>query len=48
MARKFGVQGVPSFLLGGKTLITGAEDAESLASMIDRVIADSESAAATG
>ncbi len=48
MARKFGVQGVPSFLLGGKTLITGAEDAEALASMIDGVTADSESTAATG
>lgn len=48
MARKFGVQGVPSFLLGGKTLITGAEDAESLASMIDQAIADTENAAATG
>jgi predicted DsbA family dithiol-disulfide isomerase len=48
MARKFGVTGVPSFLLGGRTLIMGAEDAESLASMIDRVVADSEGAVATG
>ena len=48
MARKFGVQGVPSFFMGGKTLITGAEDAEALAQIIDRVISDSESAVATG
>lgn len=48
MARKFGVQGVPSFLLGGKTLIMGAEDAESLASMIDCAVSDSEGAVATG
>jgi predicted DsbA family dithiol-disulfide isomerase len=48
MARKFGVQGVPSFLLGGRTLVMGAEDAETLASMIDRAISDSEGAAAAG
>ena len=48
MARKFGVQGVPSFFMGGKTLITGAKDAETLAQIIDRVISDAESAVATG
>jgi predicted DsbA family dithiol-disulfide isomerase len=48
MARKFGVQGVPSFLLGGRTLVMGAEDAETLASMIDRAISDSEGAVAAG
>lgn len=48
MARKFGVQGVPSFLIGGQTLMTGAEDAETLASMIDRVLNGSEGAVATG
>jgi len=48
MARKFGVQGVPSFLLGGRTLVMGAEDAETLASMIDRAVSDSEGAVATG
>lgn len=48
MARKFGVQGVPSFLLGGRTLVMGAEDAETLASMIDRVVSDSEGAVAAG
>jgi predicted DsbA family dithiol-disulfide isomerase len=48
MARKFGVQGVPSFLIGGRTLVTGAEDAEVLAAMIDRVVADNESAVANG
>ncbi|MDZ4741201.1 MAG: DsbA family oxidoreductase [Alphaproteobacteria bacterium] len=48
MARKFGVQGVPSFFMGGKTLITGAEDAETLAQIIDRAISDAESAVATG
>jgi len=48
MARKFGVQGVPSFLIGGRNLVMGAEDAETLASMIDRVVSDSEGAVATG
>lgn len=48
MARKFGVQGVPSFFMGGKTLITGAEDAETLAQIIDRAISDADSAVATG
>lgn len=48
MARKFGVQGVPSFLIGGRALVTGAEDPEALATMIDRVIADVDGAAATG
>jgi len=48
MARKFGVQGVPSFLLGGRSLVMGAEDAETLASMIDRAISDSEGAVAAG
>lgn len=48
MARKFGVQGVPSFLLGGRTLVMGAEDAETLASMIDRAISDTEGAVAAG
>ena len=48
MARKFGVQGVPSFLLGGKTLIMGAQDAEALASMIDQVVSGSEGAVANG
>ena len=42
MARKFGVQGVPSFLIGGQTLMTGAQDAETLASIIDRVLSGSE------
>lgn len=48
MARKFGVQGVPSFLLGGRTLVMGAEDAETLATMIDRVLSESEGAVAAG
>jgi predicted DsbA family dithiol-disulfide isomerase len=48
MARKFGVQGVPSFLIGGRALVTGAEDPEALATMIDRVIADVDGAAAAG
>ena len=49
MARKFGVQGVPSFLIGGRSLIMGAEDPQTLAEMIDRVIAsDAEGAAAAG
>lgn len=48
MARKFGVQGVPSFLIGGRNLVMGAEDSETLASMIDRVVSDQEGAVATG
>jgi predicted DsbA family dithiol-disulfide isomerase len=48
MARKFGVQGVPSFLIGGRALVTGAEDPETLATMIDRVISDLDGAAAAG
>jgi predicted DsbA family dithiol-disulfide isomerase len=49
MARKFGVQGVPSFLIGGRSLIMGAEDPHTLAEMIDRVLAsDAEGAAAAG
>ena len=49
MARKFGVQGVPSFLIGGRSLIMGAEDPQTLADMIDRVLSsDSEGAAAAG
>lgn len=49
MARKFGVQGVPSFLIGGRSLIMGAEDAQTLADMIDRVLSsDAEGAAAAG
>ena len=34
--------------LGGRTLVMGAEDAETLASMIDRAISDSEGAVAAG
>lgn len=48
MARKFGVQGVPSFLIGGRALVTGAEDPEALVAMIDRVLSDAEGTAATG
>jgi predicted DsbA family dithiol-disulfide isomerase len=49
MARKFGVQGVPSFLIGGRSLIMGAEDPQTLADMIDRVLSSgSEGAAAAG
>lgn len=49
MARKFGVQGVPSFLIGGRSLIMGAEDPHTLAEMIDRVLSsDAEGAAAAG
>jgi predicted DsbA family dithiol-disulfide isomerase len=48
MARKFGVQGVPSFLIGGRALVTGAEDPEALVAMIDRVLSDAEGTAAAG
>jgi predicted DsbA family dithiol-disulfide isomerase len=47
LARKIGINGVPTFLIGGKMLISGAQDAEALARAIDRVAAESESAAAT-
>jgi predicted DsbA family dithiol-disulfide isomerase len=47
LARKIGINGVPTFLIGGKMLISGAQDAEALARAIDRVAAESESTAAT-
>jgi predicted DsbA family dithiol-disulfide isomerase len=48
MARKFGVQGVPSFLVGGRTLVTGAEDPATLVAIIDQVLSDADGAAAAG
>ncbi len=47
MARKIGIQGVPTYLIGGKVLINGAQDAEVLARVIDKVAAETESAVAT-
>ena len=47
LARKIGINGVPTFLIGGKVLISGAQDAEALARVIDRVSAESEGAVAT-
>ena len=47
MARKIGIQGVPTFLIGGKMLVSGAQDAEVLARAIDRVAAESDEAVAT-
>lgn len=48
MARKIGISGVPTFLIGGKILVNGAQDAEHLVHVIDRVAAESEGALATG
>ncbi len=48
MARKIGINGVPTFLIGGKVLVNGAQDAEHLARVIDTVAAGIEGAAATG
>jgi len=47
MARKIGINGVPTYLIGGKVLVTGAQDAEHLVHVIDRVAAELEPAAAT-
>ncbi|MEQ1864282.1 MAG: DsbA family oxidoreductase [Micropepsaceae bacterium] len=47
MARKIGISGVPTFLIGGKILVNGAQDAEHLAHVIDRVAAGDEEALAT-
>lgn len=47
MARKIGINGVPTYLIGGKVLINGAQDAEVLARVIDKVAAETESAVAT-
>jgi predicted DsbA family dithiol-disulfide isomerase len=47
MARKIGISGVPTFLIGGKILVNGAQDAEHLAHVIDRVAAGDEDALAT-
>ena len=48
LARKIGINGVPTFLIGGKVLVNGAQDAEHLVRVIDRVSAESEGAVATG
>lgn len=48
MARKIGINGVPTFLIGGKVLVNGAQDAEHLVRIIDRVAAESGGAVATG
>ena len=47
MARKIGINGVPTYLVGGAVLVTGAQDAEHLAHVIDRVATESEPAQAT-
>jgi predicted DsbA family dithiol-disulfide isomerase len=47
MARKIGIQGVPTYLVGGKTLINGAQDAEVLVRAFDHVANESEGAVAT-
>lgn len=47
MARKIGINGVPTFLIGGKVLVNGAQDAEHLVRVIDRVASEGENAVAT-
>lgn len=47
MARKIGITGVPTFLIGGKILVNGAQDAEHLVRIIDRVASEGENAVAT-
>jgi len=47
MARKIGIQGVPTYLVGGKSLVSGAQDAEVLVRVIDRVAAETEETFAT-
>ena len=47
MARKIGVGGVPSFLVGQAILVTGAQDVEQLVHLIDRVVADTVPAQAS-
>jgi predicted DsbA family dithiol-disulfide isomerase len=47
MARKIGINGVPTFLIGGKILVNGAQDAEHLVHVIDSVASDGEGALAT-
>ena len=47
LARKIGINGVPTFFIGGKVLISGAQDAEHLVRIIDRVLAEPESALAS-
>ena len=47
MARKIGINGVPTYLIGGKVLVTGAQDADHLVHVIDRVAAELEPAQAT-
>ena len=47
LAREIGINGVPTFLIGGKVLVNGAQDAEHLVRIIDHVAAGTEGAAAT-
>ena len=47
LARKIGINGVPTFLIGGKVLVNGAQDAEHLVRIIDHVAAEAEGAVAT-
>lgn len=46
LARKIGIQGVPTYLIGGKALVTGAQDPDALVRVIDRVASEPELASA--
>jgi len=48
LARKIGINGVPTYFIGGKVLVTGAQDPQHLARVIDRVLAEPEAALAAG
>ena len=48
LARKIGINGVPTFFIGGKVLVSGAQDADHLVHVIDRVLSEPENALAAG
>jgi predicted DsbA family dithiol-disulfide isomerase len=47
LARKIGINGVPTYLIGGKVLVTGAQDVDHLIHVIDRVASEPEGQLAT-
>jgi predicted DsbA family dithiol-disulfide isomerase len=47
LARKIGINGVPTYLIGGKVLVTGAQDVDHLVHVIDRVASEPEGALAS-
>jgi predicted DsbA family dithiol-disulfide isomerase len=47
LARKIGIQGVPTYFVGGRILISGAQDADIIARTIDRAVEEAQDAVAT-